>query len=265
MKYLRILLLTSERVSEFRGRAFVWLLVHIINTFILFVFWNWALQSNKSIAPGWDISSLALYYVLLLIAAALLMSHVERDVSERDIKQGKFGNYIAKPFSYYWIKFFEEIPYRLLQGFFGLLIFIGLLLLFPHLIKLSLDPLLFPLSLLVFIFAFFISFNIKIIVGLSSFWMTDSSGLRNGLEVITIIFAGFIMPLSLMPPILLKIANFLPFSYIIYYPIIAFQNKLTAVEILKVLAIQILWIILLYFFYKLIFKKGVKKFTGVGV
>lgn len=264
MKYLRIFLLTTERASEFRGRAFVWLLVPCINVFVLFTYWNWALESNKNITPGWDISQLASYYVLLLIATALLMSHIEKDISERDIKEGRFANYITKPFSYYWMKFFEEVPYRLLQGFFGLAIFLFVYVLFPNYIRFELDTFKLILSVFLLIFAFFISFSIKMIVGLSTFWLTDSAGFRNGLEIITIIFAGFIMPLSLMPPLMSKIASFLPFAYIIYYPIIAFQNKLSSIEILEVFLIQIFWVVIFYFCYRLIFLTGVKKFTGVG-
>lgn len=264
MKYLKIFLLTSERASEFRGRAFVWLLVPSINVFVLFTYWNWALQSNKNITPGWDISQLASYYVLLLIATALLMSHIEKDISERDIKEGRFVNYIAKPFSYYWMKFFEEVPYRLLQGFFGLAIFLFAYILFPNYIRFELDTFKLILSVFLLIFAFFISFSIKMIVGLSTFWLTDASGLRSGLEIITIIFAGFIMPLSLLPALFLKVATFLPFAYIIYFPIISFQNKLTIFETFKVLLVQIFWVFLFYLLYRFIFSRGIKKFTGVG-
>lgn len=264
MKYLRIFLLTSERASEFRGRAFVWLLVPIINTFVLFAYWNWALSYNKTVVPGWDISQLAVYYIFLLIATVLLVSHVEVDVSDRDIKEGRFTNYITKSFSYYWLKFFEELPYRLLQGFFGILILVLVILLFPGFIKLNLNFMQLFLSLVLLCLSFFISFNLKMILGLTSFWMTDSSGLRNAHEIIMVIFAGFIMPLTLMPEIVSKIASFLPFSYIIYYPVIAFQNKLSTLQSLQVIGIQIFWIVLFYFLYKFVFKKGVKKFTGVG-
>lgn len=264
MKYLRIFLLNFQLASESRGRSLIWLLVPLINVFVLFTYWNWAIGTNKANAPGWNISELAAYYIFLLIASALLVSHIEEDVSDKDIKQGRLANYISKPFSYYWLKFLEEIPYRILQGFFGILILIILLLLFPDLIKITLSPLEAVLSILILCFAFLISFSFKIILGLFSFWMTDSSGLRNAVEIIFVIFAGFIMPLSLMPDLVSKIANFLPFSYIIYYPVLAFQNKLSIPEIFQVLGIQMFWLVVFYLSYKFVFAKGIKKFTGVG-
>lgn len=264
MKFLRIFLLSFQLASESRGRSIIWLLVPLINVFVLFTYWNWALGANKASAPGWDISELAVYYIFLLIATALLVSHIEEDVSEKDIKLGRLANYISKPFSYYWLKFLEEIPYRLLQGFFGIVILFFLLGFFPNLIKINFSPLETILSILILCFAFLISFSFKMILGLSSFWITDSSGLRNAVEIISVIFAGFIMPLSLMPDLVSKIANFLPFSYIIYYPVIAFQNKLSVFQILQVLGVQIFWLFFFYLLYRFIFTKGIKKFTGVG-
>ena len=70
----------------------------------------------------------------------MLSSHIEEDVAEFDIQQGDLVRYLIRPFPYYWIKFIEEIPYRILQGSYGIIIMITVAVFFGKFIYLTHDP-----------------------------------------------------------------------------------------------------------------------------
>ena len=102
------------------------------------------------------------------------------------------------------------------------------------------------------------------ILGLFAFWSTDTGGVFNLSEMFLFLFAGYIIPLQLYPPILGDIAKILPFSLMIYYPIVALQGSLDVLSGVKVILIQGAWCAGLVGVYILMWKHGLKKYTGVG-
>lgn len=106
-----------EHVLEFRSRSFVWFLVSLFNPLLMLLFWRGALQSNN---VGITLPAVTSYYFLLTVAGALLTSHVEEGVANIDIQEGKLSQYLIRPFSFFWLKFFEEFPYRFIQGLYAI-------------------------------------------------------------------------------------------------------------------------------------------------
>lgn len=263
MRYVNIFLLHFQYVFEQRGRSFVWFLTSTFNPLLLILFWRGAIQNTQQMF-GWNISSISTYYFYLTIAGAMLMSHTEDDVAYDDIQQGYLVRYLIQPFSYFWKKFIEEIPYRILQGTFGILVCI--LISFFFNIRLTFVNSIWhvPIVMLIFFSAYLLAFSFKMIMALTAFWFTDARGFYNFIEITLIIFAGYILPISLMPSTLSAVANLLPFIYMIYYPIVALQGTMQLIELLRVLLFQIVWLITCAFVYRILWNLGVKKFTGMG-
>ncbi len=260
MRYVRLFSLFFQHVSEQRARTFVWFILSIYSPVIMILFWRGAATT----ASGWNASTITSYYLLLVVAGAMLMSHIEDDVARIDIQEGGLSAYLLKPFSYYWIKFCGELPWRAFQGIFGVVSF-TIILLFFH-VKVSIDFNSFSLlgALLMALFAYMISFTYKMILGMLAFWFTDISGVYQLSEMLIFIFAGYIVPLRLYPDVFSHIGYMLPFSYIVYFPIAALQGTLSQIDMVKIFSIQIGWIIGLYFLYSWMWKKGIKVYTGVG-
>lgn len=229
-----------------------------------FLFWTGAYHEKGQMFNGWNLSYVATYYFLLIIASALLIIHVEEDVSYWDIQQGGLSKYLLKPFPYIVSKFIEELPWRLLQGSFGVLLLIVFRSIFGNFVSLvnTMSGIFFAVIILVA--AYILSFIFKMIVGISALWITDYSGLQELVEAIIIVFAGLLMPLEFFPPLMRQVSFFLPFSYMIYYPVLAFQGKLDPMMSLNVITVQLVWIAALWFFYQFLWKKGVRLFTGLG-
>src|SRR3989344_7417300 len=200
MEHLKIILLHFEQIIEHRARSFVWFLLALINPLILIMFWRGA--NKDSLSGQITVSELTIYYFFLIIAVTFLMSHVEEDVAYYDIKQGNLVRYLLRPISYYWIKFYEEIPYRVLQGFYGIIAVTILILFFGKFVSINLTPFSLILSIIIALLAFFISYTFKMVVGILAFWFTEVGGLFDMVEVIIVVFGGFILPISLMPDFL---------------------------------------------------------------
>lgn len=264
MRYVRILLLHLENMVEHRARSLVWFLIVLLNPLIMLLFWKGALDVNQGAIGGWQLSSIATYYFLLVIAGAFLMSHIEEDIAERDIQEGGLVKYLVRPFSYYWMKLMEETPYRVLQGFYGIIACVIFFFLFGKFFNLGNSLIILLLSIVITLLAYFLAHTFKVIIGLVSFWVIDIRGLYQLVEITIAIFAGLVVPIELLPAQINQLAYALPFAYMIYFPIVAFQGKLASDQLLQVIAVQISWLTILYLVYRLLWNQGIRKFTGVG-
>lgn len=264
MRFLNIFLLYFQHVLNFRGRIFVWFLNAFLNPLFLLLFWIGIYREGSGVLAGWSLSDIASYYFLLVIAGSVILAHIEEDVAIRDIKDGELVKYLTKPISYFVMKFFNEMPWRIIQGSFGLIVFIIVFLMFRNFISIPDSIPEFVLALIVTSIAILISFTFKMIIGITAFWLTDFWGFQQVVEVIILIFGGFIMPVHLFPEWLSNLSFLTPFPYMIYYPILSFQGKMSNPEMLQTIFIQIIWILFLVIIYKMMWRKGIKKFTGVG-
>lgn len=262
MRFLKILLLHFEGIFEHRFRSFIWFLIPVTNMLPMILFWTVVSKTNQNI--GWSMKSINSYYLALIIAMSMLTSHIEEDVGDVDIKQGELTKYLLKPFSYYWFKFFEEIPYRVLQGFYGVALFLILSSVFNDFFQVSLGINIIIFGLISAVLAFFISFTFKMIVGYTAFWMTDNRAVAEAVFILTIIFAGQVVPLDLFPRQLKEIVTLLPFASMIYFPVIIFLGKVTLYEILRIIPLQIFWLVFFMFLERSLWKKGIGEFTAIG-
>ena len=244
-------------------RSLVWLLIPLINGGFFMLFWHAAFTKNKYVLPGWDATNTMVYYLLLIIFSALINSHIEEKI-ELDIRQGDIVQYLLKPYPYYLAMFITELPYRIIQGGLALLIYIGIASFYPALWLHSLDIVRGILVFFIIIIAMILSQTFKVILGLIAFWTKDNKGISDTVTVLIIFFTGMNIPIVFMPHWLQQIAFSLPFSYLIYFPIIGMQGKLTVSESLHVIGIQLAWLTLFVIMYKILLQQGLKKFTAVG-
>jgi len=262
MRHFRIFLLHAQQVLEYRSRSFVWWLNIFFNASIYLLFWRGALLANPNL--GWSFPQAMSYYLLLMIIGASLQVHIEEDIAYQDIQQGRLVQFLTKPYAYFWFKFQEELPYRLLQGSFGIVLLLGISLYLGGQFVLIRGLLEAMLIALVILLGFFIAFVFKMILGIAAFWFIDTLGLFQSVTVVYLIFSGFVMPLSLFPQALQTVAYILPFAYQIYFPIISLQGLLNTVQLSQVIIIQLVWLGVLLVLYQKIWKAGLRLFSGVG-
>ena len=264
MRYARIFALHFQEAFALRSRSVVWFGVALINPIIYYLFWSGAYAGNQAPFTQWNLSSIATYYFLLVIAGSLLIVHIEEDVAYRDIQLGGLSQFLLKPLPYILLKFFNELPWRIIQAFFGVIIFIVFWILFGSFVTLAHTASAILFAICIAFCGYMISFLFKMIVGISALWLTDYSGLQQLVDAIILVFAGMLMPLEFYPIVIRQVAFSLPFSYMIYFPILAFQGKLTVFESLRTIGIQLVWIVILVGIYQLLWKRGTRLFTGLG-
>ena len=265
MRYARIFLFHFQDILQDRSRALVWFLVAIINPLVAIIFWRGATLDPAASNSSVSISQISSYYFYLLFASSLLLAHIETDVGYYDIQEGRLTSYLLKPFSYLQMKFYTEFSYRLVQGFYGIIVFILLRSLIGSFVTFVRTPQAITLIILIGLLAFCLSFLFKMIIGISALWLVDFRGFQQFSDVVVWLLSGLIVPITFFPSQIQLVAHVLPFSYMLYHPILAFQGLYDVNRLVGIALTQIIWIALLFGIYKILWMRGIKKYTGVGL
>lgn len=98
-----------------------------------------------------------------------------------------------------------------------------------------------------------------------AFWMISLDGIRNITKNLLRLLQGRWFPFDLAPVMIQNIMKFLPFQYILFFPIQILQGQVPNKELflgIKVLSISILIILILA---KCVWNRGLKKYESVGI
>lgn len=261
-KLWRMFLLFAQHTLEYKSRSFVWFLITLIEASIYLLFWRGALATGQTTVP-WNSSQVLSYYLLLIVAGTFLHVHIEEEIAYEDIQYGRLSQYLTRPFSYLGFKFFQELPWRIVQGSFGVIALIVIALYFPG-VTLFPDTSQIPFVAALVLVGYGLSFIYKMCIGVMAFWTTDFRGLGNLEAIIFMLFAGLLVPLHFFPEYLRSVALLQPLAFILYYPIIAAEGLLSIHELIRILLMQAGWFILLLLVYQRLWRAGIRRFSAVG-
>lgn len=260
-----ILLLFLQYGFENRARSFVYFLIMLLNVLSYIAFWSGAENAAGEIGTtGWQKEELLQYYYLMMVLGMLLINFIESYVAPILIKEGQIVRFLLKPYSFYWQMFYIEISYRITQSFMSMFAVLFIALTVGIGIHFVQDTFSLIAGIGMIIMALGISFTYKMIIGISAFFITDSQGLMDFSDLLMFLFSGMIMPVVFFPDYLQTIAGFTPFPYFLYYPVVGVLGMLSDQEMIRVLLMQIVWLVALLCIYSFLWKKGVTKFTAIG-
>jgi ABC-2 type transport system permease protein len=97
-----------------------------------------------------------------------------------------------------------------------------------------------------------------------AFWTTRLEALLNAWFLTEYIVSGRFAPLGLLPPWLRIIADFLPFQWMFGFPLEMILGNLTPSEVLVGFGIQAFWLVVALLAYRLLWRRGVKRYSAVG-
>jgi ABC-2 type transport system permease protein len=109
-----------------------------------------------------------------------------------------------------------------------------------------------------------IYFEMSYALGVVGFWTAESWGPRFCFEVILEFCAGAFFPIDVLPAFAQKILSWLPFPYLVYYPLSIYLERTTGQEILICLMKQAMWITFLGLFVRSFWQAGLRRYAAEG-
>ena len=107
---------------------------------------------------------------------------------------------------------------------------------------------------------FFMSFTMALL----AFWVLEVSTFIFILYAFEYIASGHLFPLDILPAGVLKILNFTPFPYQLFFPVNIYLGRVSGPELYAGLFIQAGWVVATYLLARFVWSRGIKKYSAVG-
>lgn len=221
-------------------------------------------KGPDAMVGAYTLAQMISYYLVATIVDALSAVSEDDWQIATDIKDGNISQFLLKPIDY--------LAYRLCLFLSGRVTYmvvaaipITLFILWqrqyfvlPHswgtlgwfLLSVSLTGLL----------QFFMSYAMAML----AFWVLEVSTYIFILYAFEYLASGHLFPLDILPPGLQQLLSFTPFPYQLYFPVSIYMGTATGPELARGLVIQAAWVGAAYGVARLMWHRGIRRYSAVG-
>lgn len=261
-KYLQIAKNTWTEMLMYRLSFIIWRMRNVLQILTVYFLWLVILPSGKSFG-GYTQSMMLTYVLGTALMNSIVLTTKSFSIGE-EINDGTIANFLLRPMNYFAYWFARDLGDKSMNLLFSIgEISILLLLLRPPLF-IQTNPLYLVLSCSAIVFALLIYFFISILLGLIGFWSSETWGPRFIFLQLLSFFAGGLFPLDILPKAIFTVMQFLPFTYLLYFPIKIYLGQLPLSQVYSGLVISFIWIFLMYLLMQFVWKQGLKAYTAQG-
>lgn len=256
-----IALIRKSLFSYMASRGFFWTLaVSWMMGPLVFLFVWLAAAGNGSIG-GFMKQDFIFYYLSLILVNQLTYPTSHWIIGE-NIQLGTMSAWLMRPLPVIYEAVASDIALKvvcmpvviLLVGVLGIFLGYGSGIAPIH--ALLFVPALVMACVLRFLFAY--------AMALLAFWTQKIDSLLSVNDTLIFLLAGQAAPTLLLPGVLGTASFYLPFRYMLGFPVEILTGVLPAPEIITGLLIQAAWLLAAVLMQRLIFRHGVRRFTAIG-
>ncbi len=246
----------------YRASAFIWMLTDVVHCLVMPLVWLSAYGGRETIG-GFNPGEMVTYYVLIALTTNFIVSHLMWDLSY-EIKEGVLSQWLLRPIPVLWMLFARNISWRAMRMVLFVPVAVLALWYYSRLTTLS------PISLgwefwLSVLLGHFVSFFVAYALACLAFWLQETQSVFSLYYVPMLLLSGWVAPLALMPGWLQALAVVMPFRYTTAVPVEIALGKLTGEMMWFQMGIQLLWVLLAWGAGVLLWRTGIRQYTGVGM
>jgi ABC-2 type transport system permease protein len=249
------------QMSQYRMNLAIWILSLITEPIVYMTVWTVVTREQGGSVNGLTAGQFSAYYIAWMLVRHFSVT-LSPDALEWRVKNGQFSGLMLRPVHPVHIDIGENIGYKLVALPIILVMMLGLALVFPPQFTLE------WWRVLVFIPAVIVSFLIRFlfhwIVGLIAFWTTRASALFDVLSVSEIFLTGRLAPMQILPPVIVTIATFSPFRWMISFPVELLLGQVAPQDVVPGLAIQLFWLAFMIGLLRVVWGAAVRRYGAVG-
>ncbi|TFG71998.1 MAG: hypothetical protein E4H27_03475 [Anaerolineales bacterium] len=248
-------LMWLQHRSFFFLLAFGWM----IQPLIYLLVWSTAVGSGE--ISGLNRGQFVAYYLILILVNTLTYAQVNYTVGD-EIRYGGMNRILLRPLSPLFDALATEVAGKLVYMVFSIpatavLAFV----LHPELHIHFTNVVAFVPALA---FAWALRFFWGYWLALLAFWSTRADALLALQDSLIFLLAGQVAPVALLPGVLQKIAVFLPFRYMLGFPVEILTGQLDTRGIFTGFCLQSGWLVAALTLFLVIWRAGLRRYSAVG-
>lgn len=264
-KYAQVMKMNIQIALAYKWNLVMSSLMDIFRIVAEIAFWKILFDATSGNAiNGYDFNSIITYYIFMFIIGTVMNVGDIGNKIANDIKDGALNNLIIRPINYIGYYFSEALSQKFVQLLIVVITFVPVFIMQASNISIGItleQLLLFPTIL---ILSLILNFLINVIISLLVFWLTEVTSFFFLKDILLDFLSGRVFPIDLLPKFILNVFGVLPFMYCTFFPITILTKGMTNEEFFYGFFMQIIWVAILYIIIKLLWKLGIKKYSGTG-
>lgn len=262
-KYFHSFALSLEQYTHNRLDFFLGRLRNIIVLLLLYYVWI-SVSKTTGTFSSFTTNELVTYVLLANILRSFIFGSQTRRIAI-EINDGIFSVYLVRPINHFILFYFRELAERcvlVLSALLEVIVFASILnihISFPHQ---AIYWLCFIASLfLAHILYYIMSYSTNLI----AFWSREAMGPRFLFEWFLEFASGAYFPLTILRPIYFFFLGALPFIGMMFVPLMIYLQKIKYSDIPVYIGLQAWWIAVSGLIAFILWKRGLKRYSGEGI
>ncbi len=255
-----------KRQMAYKGSFYLFILCDVLGSFIAYYLWMAIYSSAQgSTLGGLTRDEMMVYVFMSFITSTCVCIGIAKNIGMQ-VQDGSVAMNLIKPIDYRTsliAQSFGDMVYYFL--FPSVFIWIGVEIYKAAVLGLGVTP--FP-QMLMYVLSMILSFLVYSLFdfcfGLISFCTTYLFGMLIIRNAVISFLTGQLIPLSFFPEVVQKIFDFMPFSSMVYVPVMIYLGKYTGTELALVMLRQLLWVGILFGLGSLLWKRITKRLVVLG-
>ncbi len=264
--YLPFALNELKTSLSYKGAFYLFIFISTFSSFISYFLWMAIYgSSDRSMLGGLTKEEMVMYIFMTYVTSSIVMISIADWVSD-DVVKGTVAMNLIKPIDYRMsliTRAMGTMVYRFLSP--AVFIWIGLEMYKVFVLGGQVTSIKnIVLYIISSIMSFFIFVLFDFCVGMIAFFTNYVFGLLMVKDALLRFLTGQLIPLSFFPTAVQRVFDFLPFSSMIYTPVMIYLGKYEDAELMFVLLRQAVWVILLYAFGSFIWQRVTRRLEVLG-
>jgi len=247
---------------NYRFNAVINLLFGGLGLLVTLLFWHLIYGGDTTIAlNGFTFSSIATYFI---VGSIFRPNYYPGFTISNMIKTGTLGPALLKPRNLGLHIYFNNIA-NIFTGMIPQAVLVLCMLPFAaRFLTWELSMFNAGMMVLFFVVGTVSNFLVWTLVGYMAFWLTEAQAIMWSFAVLCNFLTGFFIPLAFFPDWSVPVLEMLPFSSWSYIPMMIYIGLFDAGRQVFLLAVHLTWVAVLLAVTKMVWQRGVRKFTSVG-
>ena len=250
----------------YRGSFYLFIVCSLFGPFISYYLWMAIYGgSGDGVLGGLTQSEMVVYVFMTYITSSLVMIGIAEEIAY-DVGEGAVVMTLLKPIDYRLSlisRAMGEMLYRFLAPV--VFVWVGLEIYKVNVMGMGVTPI---KNIILYIVSLSMSFLLYALFdfcfGMFAFVTTYMFGLDMAKNALLGFLSGQIIPISFFPEVLQRVFAFLPFSSMVYTPVMIYLGKYSEEEMVFALGLQFVWIVLLYVLGSYLWGRITKRLVVLG-
>jgi ABC-2 type transport system permease protein len=245
----------------YRASGIIWILTDLVTAITMPLVW--ASASGGGSIAGFGSSDFVAYYLALFAINSFVTSHIMWELA-MEIREGRFTVFLLRPISFYWFTFLRNLSWRILRTAFSIPFLLVLLFAYrSFLADVTIQPTWEFWAALAG--GHLVSITFVLMMSMIALFTQEAQSIFELYYVPMSFLSGYLFPIALLPEWARSLAHFFPFYYTTGAPTEILLGRMDRAGAHNVLLIQAAWIVGCYLAAQVLWKKGLRHYTAIGM